>query len=145
MGEGTGGFSGLVKELDRGTTYYYRAYEFREGLTEGSKYTLGAEGSFTTKSGIPSMAIDPVTGIGAEIVSFTGEVTADNGAPIIGYGFCWTRSAETPAVLPLTNVLIGSGVNPEKFSETIESLTHNTTYYVSVCRKPFRRTLHQCY
>lgn len=120
-------FSAVVNDLNKGTTYYVRAYGKNAlGLKLSSTYktftTIETRTSVTTKS-IPSTDIDVVNGI----AKFGGTIIEVGSPPYSEKGFCYNTSGE-PTVSD-TKCLV-SGTSGGDYYYSCDRLATNTTYYV---------------
>ncbi len=82
-GSGVGSFNGSLINLSVGTTYYVRAY-----ATNGTGTAYGAQRSFTTTNGLPTVTTTPPTLINST-VSTGGNVISDGGFPVTARGICY--------------------------------------------------------
>ena len=118
-------FSAVVNGLNKGTTYYVRAYGKNAlGLKLSSTYK-----TFTTIATITSVSTLPVTQI--DVVDgraqFNGTIT-EVGSPIYSEkGFCYNTSGE-PTVSDTKYTV--SGTSGGGYYYSCAGLTTNTTYYV---------------
>ena len=120
-GIGVGSFTWTVDYLVPNTTYYVRAYALTE---KGMVY--GEQKMVKTKSGIPELTTNEVTGIGMNQATCGGEITDDGGLEITARGICWSTSPEPTVADAHTSDGTGMG----SFVSTMTGLTPNTTYYV---------------
>ncbi|MCK9414523.1 MAG: right-handed parallel beta-helix repeat-containing protein [Prolixibacteraceae bacterium] len=119
-GTGTGTFTSSITGLTAGTLYYVRAYATNSG---GTGY--GTQVSFTTTSGLPTLApTNTVTAITQTTATSGGNVTG--GAGITARGVCWSTSPNPTIANPKTINGTGTGI----FTSAITGLTTNTLYYV---------------
>jgi hypothetical protein len=120
-GTGKGTFTSSITGLTSNTLYYARAY-----ATTSSATVYGAQISFTTLKGLPTL-----TTIASSYLTFfafegKGNITDDGGSTITAYGFCWSTSPY-PTITGSHSV-DGAGTGP--FSRIISKLRASTTYYV---------------
>ncbi len=120
-GTGLGVFTDNITGLTPITTYYVTAY-----ATNSVGTTYGEQKTFTTKPEMPTVVTGEVTDITDKTATFTGNVTADGGAPIIARGICWSTS-QNPTT---SNSKTTRGTGLGTYSSNITGLSPNTTYYV---------------
>ena len=122
-GAGTGEFNSAISGLQNSTTYHVRAYATNE---KGTAY--GEDKTFTTTSGVVTVATNNVTGIGPNSATCGGDpsVTADNNLPVTAKGVCWSTS-HNPTITD-NHTTDGTGVGA--FNSSITGLSSNTKYYV---------------
>ena len=122
VGSGKGSYSAKIINLKKSSTYYVRAYA---SCNTGTYY--GDIKKFVTKGDIAEVATNNVINITNTSATLSGEVTKDNGYPILARGFVWSTN-QNPTIDLNTNVMVGSGVG--KFTSTINELVAGTIYYV---------------
>ena len=118
---GSGSYVSNLTELNRGTTYYVRAYAINaQGIT-----SYGEEVSFSTldKLSPTTVGVSEITGYSA---ASGGEVAFDGGVKITARGVCWSTS-KNPTIED-DKTINDSGIGTYK--SRISGLKHNTTYYV---------------
>jgi len=120
-GSGTGSSISFLTGLERGTTYYVRAY-----ATNSIGTAYGKQVSFTTNADLPVVSTTNVTSITSSSAKGGGNVTDDGGAPVTAKGVCWSTSRNPTISDNITNN--GSGTGP--FKSTITGLQQGTTYYL---------------
>lgn len=118
-------FSVSVSGLDKGTTYYVRAYGKNSvGTKLSSNYV-----SFTTiasKTAVSTQAVTQIDVVNGK-AQFNGEIT-EIGNPVYSEkGFCYNKSGE-PTVSD-TKVVV-SGTSGGAYSYSCAGLSSNTVYYV---------------
>jgi uncharacterized protein (TIGR02145 family) len=121
VGNGVGGFSTTISNLNPATRYYFTAYAINE---EGNTY--GGEGSFTTL-GIPIITTAPISNTPENSVLCGGEIISDGGYPITARGICWSINPIPTADLVTKTI---DGLGSGKFTSRIDGLNSYTTYYV---------------
>ena len=119
-GSGGGIFSANITGLERGTTYYFKAFSYNS-----SGYHYGNVLSFTTTSSAPSITTGSASGIDTTSATVSGNVTNDNGATVTERGICYNTSGNP--TISSSKVTTGSGEGT--FSENLTGLTPDTTYY----------------
>ncbi|HEY0895314.1 MAG TPA: hypothetical protein VGE15_02065 [Sphingobacteriaceae bacterium] len=121
-GSGTGTFSGKLRNLLPGTTYYVRAYAVNEA---GIRY--GNQQEFRTLSiTFGSVSTGQVSHISSSAATVDGEVTSSGGGTVLARGVCWSTRAE-----PTTgDAAKTEGTGTGKFSSRITGLLPETTYFV---------------
>ncbi len=121
-GSGIGTFSGNLKGLSPGTSYYARAYAVN---AKGISYS-GSDIALTTHN-IPAVTTDPLSDITNNSAKSGGNVTDEGGVPVTSRGVCWSTSHNPTADL-VTKTTDGSGEGI--FISDITGLNPGTTYYV---------------
>jgi hypothetical protein len=120
VGSGDGAFTGMITGLEKGKTYYVRAY-----AVNNIGVAYGDELNFTTAT-LASIITSPVTSItGIKAVS-GGTIQNDGGSPVTESGVCWSTTANPTIANDHTTEGIGIG----QFIHTMTGLMANTTYYV---------------
>ena len=113
-------FSVLLNDLQKGTTYYVRAYATN---SHGTVYS--DELYFNTEMTIPAVTTAPATDISYTSATVGGNVTDNGGANVTERGICYSTSANpTTADTKVTN---GSGLG--QFTCNLTDLQDGTTYY----------------
>ena len=122
-GVSTGIYVSNLTELNRGTTYYVRAYAINaNGIT-----AYGEEKSFTTLDKLlPTVTTTEVTGITCLTAVSGGEVTFDGNVEVTARGICWSTS-RNPTIYD-NKTIDGSGTG--SYNSNLTQLSENTTYYV---------------
>jgi len=116
------GFVSQPKNLDAGTTYYFKAY-----ISDGSEIVFGKVKSFTTlAASLPDLSTTGVTAITRVTATSGGNITADGGAPIIARGVCWNTTGSPTIDDSKTTDETGTGI----FSSNLSNLIPGTVYYV---------------
>ncbi len=122
--KGAGEFSLTAYELEQNTKYYIRAFAMYP-----SGVIYGEEKSFTTLAvALPSVTIEEPTDITSISATFSGEVVAAGGFPIIEAGFCWSTEPDPDIETGEKYSVDNPQVGPISFDN--QQLTNNTTYYV---------------
>ena len=132
-------FNVTVSGLDKGTTYYVRAYGKNSiGKKLSSNYV-----SFTTigsKTAVSTQAVTQIDVVNGK-AQFNGEIT-EVGNPVYSEkGFCYNKNGE-PTISD--NKVTVSGTSGGSYSYSCAGLSSNTTYYVKAyaiqCGKVFYGT-----
>lgn len=118
----TGKFTSMMIDLERGTTYYVRAYATNE---KGTNY--GETKIFTTLSGMPKVTTAQVSDVTSTTAKCGGDVTDNGGYRITARGVCWSSTSSTPSVEDdHTSEVADNGA----FTSLMTGLNLSTTYYV---------------
>ena len=113
-------FSVLLNNLQKGTTYYVRAYATN---SHGTVYS--DELYFNTEMTIPAVTTTPATNVSYTSATVGGNVTDNGGTNVTERGICYSTSANpTTADTKVTN---GSGLG--QFTCNLTDLKDGTTYY----------------
>ena len=119
-GNGTGTFISNIAGLEKGTTYYVRAYATNsKGTSYGKTY------SFKTLN-IPTLTTKEITGITQTTAVSGGNISDDGGAAVTARGVCWSTNQSPNINDSKTSNSSGKG----SFNANITNLVPNTTYYV---------------
>ncbi len=120
-GSGLGNFVSIATGLLPGTTYYVRGY-----ATNATGTGYGNQLTFNTVASVPALTSVEATGITHIAATSGGNITSENGSPIISRGVCWA-TVQNPTILDSkTNNGSGTGT----FSSSLIDLTPGTTYYL---------------
>jgi uncharacterized protein (TIGR02145 family) len=120
-GSGTGSFTSNLSGLSSSTTYYVRAY-----ATNAVGTWYGNAISFTTQSGIVSLATTAATNISFYTATSGGTITSDGGSAVTVRGVCWSINPNPTTANSKT--LDGSGTGT--FTSSMAGLAMNTVYFV---------------
>ncbi len=120
-GTGKGSFTCNLSGLTKNTTYYVRAYAIN---SIGTVY--GAQKTFTTMSGVPTITTTTPSSVTAKSAVVGGSISNDGGLSVTSRGVCY-GTAPNPTVQG-TRTTDGSGTG--SFTHTVQGLMINTTYYV---------------
>lgn len=121
-GNGLGEFTSQMTDLERGATYYVRAYATNK---QGTAY--GDQVSFSTATGLPQVTTDTVSDISATSAVCGGDVAANSGYPITARGICWSSTSASPTI---TGNHTEEVATTGHFKSMMIGLERNTTYYV---------------
>ena len=121
-GEGLGLFQSKLTNLERGMTYYVRAY-----ATNAVGTAYGEQQSFSTTTGLPVVTTDTVTNVSATNATCGGDVAANSGYLITARGLCWSALTATPSI---SDNHTSEVANTGHFTSMMIGLERNTTYYV---------------
>ena len=116
-------FSVLLNDLQKGTTYYVRAY-----VTNSHGTVYSDELYFNTEMTIPAVTTAPATDISYTSATVGGNVTDAGGANVTERGICYSTSANPTTA----NTKITSGSGLGEFTCNLTDLQDGTTYYVRV-------------
>jgi hypothetical protein len=124
VGVETGTFSQAVAGLSPNTTYYYTAKAVNVAGTAWSSPSLSFK---TTTVSPPQVATAAATAVGATLATLNGQVLSTGGGPTTVNIYYGTADGGTNAAAWASNLSLGlqSGV----FSQTVGSLSSNTTYF----------------
>lgn len=120
-GTGTDSFVSNLTNLQRGTTYYIKAY-----ATNSAGTAYGDELSFITDADFPTVNTTQVSAIKISTATSGGNITADGGGTITLRGVCW---ATTPNPTKINNKTT-DGTGTGAFTSNLSGLTAGTTYYL---------------
>ncbi len=120
-GAGIGNFTTKLSDLQRGTTYYVRAYAIN---SEGIAY--GEQQSFMTSSTKASVVTAIPSNIGLTEATVGGEVIDDGGASVSERGICYSHAANPT----IANNKIQKGAGIGIFTHKLTNLTMGATYHV---------------
>ncbi|MCQ2077201.1 MAG: DUF1566 domain-containing protein [Bacteroidaceae bacterium] len=121
-GKALGTYACNMTGLSPSTTYHVRAY-----ATTNVSTSYGAEKTFTTTAGTPTITISTPTKVLTKSFVVSANITNDGGYPITVRGVCWSSTNTHPS-LSDSHVEVGTGSG--SFSQIISNLQANTTYYV---------------
>lgn len=119
----TGPFASGLTGLTRSTLYYVRSYATTEYGT-----TYGSEVTFTTQSGLASVAMTNAI-VDVTTATLTGMISSFNGGVVSAYGFVW-NTAPGPTIALSTKTVNGTMASPTSWTDGISGLSPNTLYYV---------------
>lgn len=121
-GKTLGTYTCNMTGLSPSTTYHVRAY-----ATTNVSTSYGAEKTFTTTAGTPTITISSPTKVLTKSFVVNADITSDGGYPITACGVCWSSTNANPS-LSDSHIEVGTGSG--SFSQAISNLQANTTYYV---------------
>ncbi len=113
-------FSVLLNDLQKGTTYYVRAYAIN---SHGIVYSEVLY--FNTEMTIPAVTTTPATKVFYVSATVGGNVTEDGGAEVTERGICYSTSANPTTA----NTKITSGSGLGEYTCNLIDLQDGTTYY----------------
>ena len=117
-----GAFVSNIVQLTQNTKYFVRAYATN---TAGTSY--GNEVIFTTiQIAVPALTTAAITNITQTSSVTGGNITSDNGAPILARGICWSTSVNPTT----TDNKTIDGADIGNFVSNLTGLIGNTLYYV---------------
>ncbi len=121
-GSGSGSYSSQLTGLEKGTTYYVRAYATN---SKGTSY--GNEVIFNTYlESVPTLSTIGITNIKVSSASSGGTISSDGGLPINAKGVCWNTFSN-----PTTkDYKTSDGSGTTNYSSQLTGLQEGTTYYV---------------
>ena len=121
-GAGVGEFTSQLSELERGVTYYVRAYATnKQGTAYGNQLTL------TTQTGLPEVETISVNEITATSAISCGKIISNGNHTIVAYGVCWSNISATPTILDCHTEEVGIFAT---YTSMITNLQPGTSYYV---------------
>jgi len=83
----TGSFQDQLQELSANRTYYLKAF-----ISFSDEVLFGTMVTFTTPD-LPVIITTPMTEITETFARCGGDITADNGSPVLERGVCWGTSS----------------------------------------------------
>ena len=113
-------FSVLLNDLQKGTTYYVRAYATN---SHGTVYS--EELYFNSEMTIPAVTTTPAIDISYTSATVGGNVTENGGASVTERGVCYSISANPTT----SNTKITSGSGLGEFTCNLSDLQDGMTYY----------------
>jgi len=116
----TGSFQAQLTELKANRTYFLKAF-----ISFGDELLFGAMITFTTPD-LPLLTTTPMTEITETFAKCGGEVTSDNGSPVVARGVCWGISSNPDT----TGYHTTDGTGIGTFESVLSGLSPNTQYYV---------------
>jgi len=116
-----GTFTSNVPNLVQNTSYYYRAYS-----TNSFGTVYGAEMTFITTNGEPTVVTIGSNNITASTVDLEGDITGIGDASVTQHGHCWSTSSSPTTNDDKTTLGIGS---LGTFTSNVPNLVQNTSYY----------------
>ena len=116
----TGSFQAQLQKLSPNRTYFLKAF-----ISFNDEVLFGAMITFTTPD-LPVIITTPMTEITETFARCGGEITADNGSPVLARGVCWGTSSNPDTTNNHTSDGTGTGV----FASVLSGLSPNTQYYV---------------
>ena len=120
-GSGLGNFVSVATGLLPGTTYYLRGY-----ATNATGTGYGNQFIINTIASVPALTSVEATGITHIAATSGGNITSENGSPIISRGVCWATVLNPTILDSKTNDGAGTGT----FASSLSGLTPGTTYYL---------------
>lgn len=122
-GAGTGTFTSILTGLFPSTTYYIRAYAIN---SDGISY--GQQVNFITMTQSPVLTTSNVTDISGISAVSGGNISSDNGSPVVARGVVYNTSSNPDLSNCLSYTQNGTGTGT--YSSTMNGLSAATTYYV---------------
>ena len=116
----TGGFQAQLLELSVNRTYFLKAF-----ISFGDEVLFGAMITFTTPD-LPEITTRVISEITETYAKGGGEITDDNGSPVIARGVCWGTSSNPDT----TGYHTSDGTGIGTFESVLSGLSPNTQYYV---------------
>ncbi|MDD4921184.1 MAG: fibrobacter succinogenes major paralogous domain-containing protein [Bacteroidales bacterium] len=120
-GTSTGVYENTITGLAANTVHYVRAYATNQA---GTAY--GQQVSFTTSSGVVSLATTMASSIMLYSAKSGGSITSNGGSAITARGICWSKSS-SPTMTDSIRTLTG---NATPFTIDMTHLEQGTTYHV---------------
>lgn len=120
-GNGLGSFVSHLANLEPGKTYYVRAY-----AKNAAGVAYGAQYSFTTKDGLPTVSTQNISNVTTTTAICGGTISEDGGFTILQRGVCYSTTPNPSTDSPHTSDGRGSGT----FVSQLAGLSPHTTYYV---------------
>ncbi len=119
----TGNFTFQFSNLNPGSLYYYKSF-----ATNSVGTSYGSVQSFTTLTTLPSLTLSNANNITQSGAIFNISNINDGGSNITSRGIVWDVYSN-PTISLSTKIINGSTGN-SNFSEIINVLNYNSTYYV---------------
>ena len=116
----TGSFQAQLLELSANRTYFLKAF-----ISFSDEVLFGTMITFTTPD-LPDITTSAITEITETYAKCGGEITADNGSPVLARGVCWGTSSNPDT----TNNHTSDGTGTGTFASVLSGLSPNTQYYV---------------
>jgi len=116
----TGSFQAQLTELTANRTYFLKAF-----ISFSDEVLFGTMITFTTPD-LPDISTSAITEITETYAKCGGEITADNGSPVLSRGVCWGTSSNPDTTNNHTSDGTGTGI----FASVLSGLSANTQYYV---------------
>ena len=116
----TTSFQTQLPELSANRTYFLKAF-----ISFSDEVLFGTMITFTTPD-LPIVTTSPMTEITETFARCGGEITADNGSPVLARGICWGTDSNPDTTGNHTSDGTGTGV----FASVLSGLSPNTQYYV---------------
>ena len=133
IGSGEGNFSGLMEDLDDGTTYYVRAYAKND-----VDFSYGNEVSFQTLEIMaPTVTTTSITNVKWTEATGKGKVTNTGGTGIVERGFCWSATNDNPTIEDSHDVTTSA---TSTFSVNMTNLEPGTEYHARAYAKNSKKT-----
>jgi|GEM_PF-2293658 len=121
-GTGKGEFQSKLTHLERGATYYVRAY-----ATNAKGTAYGEQITFTTNTGLPQIVIDSIFDKTSSSAQCSANVISDGGYAITARGICWSDISASPTINHQhTDEIATTG----KITSMMIGLLASHTYYV---------------
>jgi uncharacterized protein (TIGR02145 family) len=120
---GPGIFVSHLTNLVPNTEYFVRAYATNSGGT-----VYGDHVSFRTRMiEMPTLTTNGISSVTETTAITGGNITSDNGGPILARGVCWSSTMQYPTI---SNNKTSDGSGTGNFVSIITGINGNTIYYV---------------
>lgn len=124
-GEGTGEFSGRIKNLLANQKYYVRAYVVN---TYGVVYSKNTLEVFTKNDSPTVVTKSAVLGTEGGTIRVSGDVQHEGKSAITAAGVCWSTTSEAPTLENGASLVMSATLGV--FNGTIPNLRGGQTYYI---------------
>ncbi len=122
-----GSFSSPVSSLLSGTVYYFESWAVGDGFAHGTVASFTTLTPPSPQSHAPSVTTEATSQIGNTAATLNGNLAGLGTASTVAVGF---RYGTDPALASATNVTIAQESAAGDFSQAVNGLQANTTYYV---------------
>ena len=124
--------SGTIEKLEMNTRYYVRAYAiYKAAGLEEVGYTNNTYEIRTSDFQAPSLSSVDVKEVTVNSALFVGGMNSEGNATMVEKGFCAIATNDWIEPKLTTEGVIIVKSDDDEFTETVDSLKHDTHYYVS--------------
>ena len=115
-----GNFQALITGLSANKTFFLKAF-----ISYESEVLYGGMITFTTPD-LPMLSTESVSEITENFAVCGGNISSDNGSPVLARGVCWATESNPDTTKSRTNDGTGTGA----YSSVLSGLSANTKYWV---------------